>query len=314
MRNSDKLNGISSLKSTSTISDVLNAKLGVNKSSMRDNFGLLDTKDLGNVEYEEENEFKDEEIDKDENSEPSWKEKKSDSEESSDGFQKPVDFGIDKDTSMKLDKLEFKLMVGKGGKDMSGTNPNRLSLDSMPTTSRDVGMESPTRGFKMSAGYREDDFEVKKSASFMSESIDKRKEPEHHKDLKLFQESLEREFDQKRLELLENKDIRIKKLKQEIEQELKLLNENERKKMLKEHEEKLREVKLNSENELAKELEVMKKKHLEQLNSMQKEFDNDKQLRKEKFSMQISKFMKSGKSFDELDENEEKRELAVRIN
>jgi hypothetical protein len=44
---------------------------------------------------------------------------------------------------------------------------------------------------------------------------------------------------------------------------------------------------------------------------MQKEFDNEKHLRKEKFSMQISKYMKSGKSFDELDENEEKRELAV---
>lgn len=65
------------------------------------------------------------------------------------------------------------------------------------------------------------------------------------------------------------------------------------------------------EHELEKEQETLRKKHIEQLNSMQKEFDSDKQLRKEKFSMQISKFMKSGKSFDELDETEEKRELAV---
>lgn len=52
---------------------------------------------------------------------------------------------------------------------------------------------------------------------------------------------------------------------------------------------------------------------MEQLGIIQKEFENEKQLRKEKFSMQISKFMKSGKSFEELDENEEKRELSVAI-
>ena len=64
---------------------------------------------------------------------------------------------------------------------------------------------------------------------------------------------------------------------------------------------------------MEKEREQIRKKHAEQLGIIQKEFENEKQLRKEKFSMQISKFMKSGKSFDELDENEEKRELSVII-
>ena len=65
------------------------------------------------------------------------------------------------------------------------------------------------------------------------------------------------------------------------------------------------------QHEFEKEQDALKKKHSEQISLMQKEFDNEKHLRKEKFSMQISKYMKSGKSFDELDENEEKRELAV---
>ncbi len=67
------------------------------------------------------------------------------------------------------------------------------------------------------------------------------------------------------------------------------------------------------QHELEKEQDALKKKHSEQISQMKKEFDNEKHLRKEKFSMQISKYMKSGKSFDELDENEEKRELAVNL-
>jgi len=70
---------------------------------------------------------------------------------------------------------------------------------------------------------------------------------------------------------------------------------------------------LCSRFELEKEQDALKKKHSEQISQMKKEFDNEKHLRKEKFSMQISKYMKSGKSFDELDENEEKRELAVNL-
>ena len=65
-------------------------------------------------------------------------------------------------------------------------------------------------------------------------------------------------------------------------------------------------------NELEKEQEVLKKREAEILNNLQKDFDKEKQLRKEKLSMQLSKYIKSGKSFDEMDENEEKRELAVR--
>ena len=48
-----------------------------------------------------------------------------------------------------------------------------------------------------------------------------------------------REFDQKRLELLENKDMRIRALKDEIESELSRLSEAESKRLLLEHEERM---------------------------------------------------------------------------
>ncbi len=231
---------------------------------------MFDTKDLANVEYEEEeNEqaFKDEDDEKndddddddedEEESEPSWKQKKSDSEESSDGFHKPVDFGIDKDTSMKLDKLNVMLMVSKEKELNQSNNLNRLSLDSMATTSIDLGggvggMDSPTRAYiKQTTGLDTDinDINVKRSTNFLGDSIENKSqlqtrslksEPDHRKDLKLLQDSLEREFDQKRLELLENKDLKIKKLKDDIELELKRMNENERKRLLNDHEDKLR--------------------------------------------------------------------------
>jgi len=49
------------------------------------------------------------------------------------------------------------LMVGKE-KELNASNPNRMSLDSMPTTSRDVGgMDSPTRAYvRQTTGYRDD--------------------------------------------------------------------------------------------------------------------------------------------------------------
>jgi hypothetical protein len=264
LRNSDKLNGISSLKSTSTISDVLNGKQQQQQNNLRSGFSMFDTKDLANVEYEEEeNEqaFKDEDDEKndededEEESEPSWKQKKSDSEESSDGFHKPVDFGIDKDTSMKLDKLNVMLMVSKEKELNQSNNLNRLSLDSMATTSIDLGggggMDSPSRAYiKQTTGLDTDiNDNVKRSTNFLGDSIDNKSqlqtrslksEPDHRKDLKLLQDSLEREFDQKRLELLENKDLKIKKLKDDIELELKRMNENERKRLLNEHEDKLK--------------------------------------------------------------------------
>ena len=87
------------------------------------------------VEFEEEDEEKkvfEAEDDEDEESEPSWQ-KKSGSDDSSDSFRKPVDFGIDTEISTKLDKLNVMLMVEKGKE-----NQNRASIDSAPTTSRDI--------------------------------------------------------------------------------------------------------------------------------------------------------------------------------
>ena len=55
----------------------------------------------------------------------------------------------------------------------------------------------------------------------------------------------------------------------------------------------------------------MKKKHADALANLEKEFESEKLLRKEKFNMQISNYMKSSQSFEELNDNEEKRELAI---
>ena len=63
--------------------------------------------------------------------------------------------------------------------------------------------------------------------------------------------------------------------------------------------------------DLQREQDLLKKRQADIIGNMQKEFDNDKKLRKEKFSMQISKFMQSGQSIDEMEESDEKRELAV---
>ena len=199
LKNSQNVNGLSTTKSTSTISDILNEKGGkmpeIIKKGLRDDLGLFDTKEIGNVEFEEENDqrLKD---DEDEESEPSWQ-KKSGSEDSSDGFHKPVDFGIDRETSIKLDKLNVMLMVGK--------EPNRQSIESVgsaPTSSREV-LDSPTRNYvKNVLGLKDEDLDLKKSIdsnkiSFSSAIDDiKSKKLENQGDyktqLKLFQESLER--------------------------------------------------------------------------------------------------------------------------
>ena len=98
---------------------------------------MFDTRDYGNVEFEEEND-----LDAGAKEEEEEDEK---SDESDDGFRKPVDFGIDKETSIKLDKLNLMLMVGgKDKQQQQETNPNRNSVDSSPTSSRDL-MESPRR-------------------------------------------------------------------------------------------------------------------------------------------------------------------------
>ena len=62
---------------------------------------------------------------------------------------------------------------------------------------------------------------------------------------------------------------------------------------------------------LEREQENLKKRHKEILDKLHKEFENEKRNRKEKLAMQLSKYMKSGQSFEEMDENEEKKELAV---
>jgi hypothetical protein len=196
LKNSQNINGLSTTKSTSTISDVINEKGGKLKKSLRGDLGLFDTKDIGNVEFEEENDQKLKEDDEEDESEPSWQ-KKSGSEDSSDGFHKPVDFGIDRETSIKLDKLNVMLMVGK--------EPNRQSIDSVgsaPTSSREV-LDSPTRNYvKNVLGLKDEDLDLKKSIDSnkisLSSAIDdiKTKKPENQGDyktqLKLFQESLER--------------------------------------------------------------------------------------------------------------------------
>ena len=62
---------------------------------------------------------------------------------------------------------------------------------------------------------------------------------------------------------------------------------------------------------LEREQENLKKRHNEVLNNLQKEFESEKSLRKQKFDLQVSKYMKSGQSLDELNTDEEKKEIAV---
>jgi hypothetical protein len=62
---------------------------------------------------------------------------------------------------------------------------------------------------------------------------------------------------------------------------------------------------------LEREQENLKKRHNEVLNNLQKEFENEKSLRKQKFDLQVSKYMKSGQSLDDLNTDEEKKEIAV---
>ena len=64
---------------------------------------------------------------------------------------------------------------------------------------------------------------------------------------------------------------------------------------------------------LEREQESLKKRHKEVLINLQKEFESDKSLRKQKFDLQVSKYMKSGQSLDELNTDEEKKEIAVNI-
>lgn len=245
------LNGISTMKSTSTISEIIHGKNQLKSSmkNMRSDFGLFDSKELGTVEFEEELESRANKVNYDddeesEESEPSWQKKSGSGDDSSDSFRKPVDFGIDKDISTKLDKLNVKLMVSK---EKELQQLNRASLESMPTISRDQP-DSVGRAYsKAVLGLRDEEIDLKKSGESVVESTrqslgssQNKSEPEHQKDLTTFQQSLDREFDQKRLELLENKDTRVKKLKEEIEQDLIRLSEVEKKRIIKAQDEKLK--------------------------------------------------------------------------
>jgi hypothetical protein len=175
------------------------------------------------VQFEEENEDGHEmdEENQDE-SEASWQ-KKLGSDDSSDDFRKPVDFGIEKEISYKLDKLNVTLMVGKDKdsslnksnlihstalNDTNKTDPklkfNRHSFEeSVPSSERDVLMDSPTRNYvKAVLGIRKNDIEdsdMKKSLnldSLMDEKsiyqIQIKSQNELETQLKSFEENLER--------------------------------------------------------------------------------------------------------------------------
>jgi hypothetical protein len=216
--NKDRRSSFSTLRSCSTLIpnnkanstiDVNNAKLDTNINNLRNDFGLFDTKKIGIVEFEEENDRKFK-LDDDEESVASWK-KKSESDESSDSFRKPVDFGIDKETSFKLDKLNLMLMVGK---DSIEANLNRNSIDSLPTTSHD-NLDSPTRNYVKAVlggtNKDNDDLDYLKKSYSQYESIKQtlsssagnelknrlnknQNQSDFDEELKLLQESVERFF------------------------------------------------------------------------------------------------------------------------
>lgn len=205
LRGSASLN--STNKNNSTISELNNTKLNTYKNNLRNDYGLIDTKEIGIVEYEEENDRKFKQED-DEESVASWQ-KKSESDESSDSFRKPVDFGIDKETSFKLDRLNLMLMVGKDPKE---PNINRNSVDSLPSSTNDV-LDSPTRNYVRAVlggtNKDNDDLDYLKKSNSQYESIKQtlslsadnqfksrlrkhENQSDYEKELKLLQESVER--------------------------------------------------------------------------------------------------------------------------
>jgi hypothetical protein len=48
LKSSDKLNGLSTMKSTSTVSDLINGKKNTIKN-LRSDFGMFDTKEIGEL-------------------------------------------------------------------------------------------------------------------------------------------------------------------------------------------------------------------------------------------------------------------------
>ena len=167
LKGSNKFIGISSslntIKSTSEISDVLIGKNKQSGESNRRELMIDESKELGYIESEDDDEinnnkefdgrrnsgFYEEEEDDKEESSPSWK--KSGSEDS-DNFQKPVDFGIEKETSLKIANLDLSIPEQA----YLPRNNNNDHPDSAPTTSRDQ-LDSPSRNYiNKVLGLRED--------------------------------------------------------------------------------------------------------------------------------------------------------------
>jgi hypothetical protein len=154
---------LNTIKSTSEISDVL---VGKNKQSQENNrreIMIDESKELGYIESDEEGEgdeingrknngyYENEDDDDKEESSPSWK--KSGSEDSDD-FQKPVDFGIEKETSLKIANLA--LSIPEQTYLPRNSNNSADQIDSAPTTSRDM-LDSPSRNYiNKIVGLRED--------------------------------------------------------------------------------------------------------------------------------------------------------------
>jgi hypothetical protein len=240
---------ISTIKSTSEISDVLKGKSNnINnnnnnnlESLNRMNYNLVnDTQNIAdyvNSDSEKSDNDNENENDEDEST-PSWK-KKSESEGSSDDLQKPVDFLIDKETSEQIAKLAA-----------------AKTADSAPSSSRD-GLDSPTRNYlKATLNIKDEDLIIKKSPlgneSYFKNKVTKkiieeeRSEVEeslndnYERRLNELNNRLTREFEEKQLELLEDKEKRLKLLRNNIENELKTNYEVERKKLIDENERKLK--------------------------------------------------------------------------
>ena len=239
-------------------------------------------RELSNVEYEEEKHQQQQqhqqeeqdgvEYEDDYESDESAKSKGSDDDDeddddSSDGFKKPVDFGIEKELSIKLDRLNLPVTIGRDSKENQSavrTNNNN-DPDSMAsiTSARDQQqqqqqLDSPKRPYhrQMMTGSSKDDdessnrksLELLRSSHDQLETIDEEGKAssrldELQKNLAQFSQKLQRKYDEECLELMENKDMKIKKIKQEIEESLNELREQENKRLTSEHNQKLKYIK-----------------------------------------------------------------------
>lgn len=226
-------------------------------------------RELTNVEYEEDQQQQQQqqqdeqdnvEYEDDYESDESAKSKSDeDDDDSSDGFKKPVDFGIEKELSIKLDRLNLPVTIGRDAKEPATTqrNANNNDPDSVTTTSREQ-LDSPKRPYHrgLAALKDEDESSNRKSLELRSsvdstklqlETIDEEKQSrldaaqqEYQKSLAQFSQKLQRKYDEECLELMENKDMKLKKIKQEIEESLNQMREQENKRLTAEHNQKLK--------------------------------------------------------------------------